>query len=413
MRQASNVTAEAVLRKRPASNVKRRASNDERPKSHLTSKALRLALDVPLLAACCALLAACTFPGSDPRTVKLGLSAPFEGLYRGLGYQVLPAVRLAVQERNQAGGLGGHYLIELVALNDFNEPQEAARQAAELGADPGVLAVLGGWSPDTARSAAPEYERLGVPFLAPPVPARHTAEAVLRWAGQPDWTRLGEEAAGVAPHRFGLRRAIVVAGPAEYRFCGGEPDASLAQAFAAALQTEGGSVLLYASLASEELLRASLAYSDPASDLLFVAAGAPESAAWIARARSAGLVGSIMGGPELGSPLVVDIAGSASDGVLFVSQYPGYATDATFISGYRELASGAAPGPVAAWAYAAARRLLDAMDAAIRSERQPTRAAVERALRTSRPPSAVAAQPTEEPHVFVYVIRDGNVFNPY
>jgi ABC-type branched-subunit amino acid transport system substrate-binding protein len=109
----------------------------------------------------------CSFPGSVRPTVKIGLSAPFEGLNRDLGYEALHAVRLAVQQRNDAGGVDGRYLVELVALNDFNESEEAVLQAREMAADPGVLGVLGGWVPETARSAAPEYRRLGLAFLAP------------------------------------------------------------------------------------------------------------------------------------------------------------------------------------------------------------------------------------------------------
>jgi hypothetical protein len=119
------------------------------------------------LGSCCLLLAACSFPGSVKPTVKVGLSAPFEGLSRDLGYESLHAVRLAVRERNEAGGVGGRYLVELVALNDFNEPEEAVVQARKMAVDPGVLGVLGGWSPETARSAVPEYERLELAFLTP------------------------------------------------------------------------------------------------------------------------------------------------------------------------------------------------------------------------------------------------------
>ena len=128
---------------------------------------LRLAASILVPAACCLLLAACTFPGSVKPTVKIGLSAPFEGLHRDLGYEALQAVRLAVQQRNEAGGVGGSYLVELVALNDFDEPEEAVVQARKMAVDSGVLGVLGGWSPETARLAALEYERLGLAFLAP------------------------------------------------------------------------------------------------------------------------------------------------------------------------------------------------------------------------------------------------------
>jgi ABC-type branched-subunit amino acid transport system substrate-binding protein len=115
------------------------------------------------------LLAGCAFPGSVKPTVKIGLSAPFEGRYRDLGYEVLYAVRLAVRQRNQAGGIDGRYLVELVALNDFDEPDEAVLQAQKMDVDPGVLGVLGGWSEATALVAGPEYARLGLPFLSPQV----------------------------------------------------------------------------------------------------------------------------------------------------------------------------------------------------------------------------------------------------
>jgi ABC-type branched-subunit amino acid transport system substrate-binding protein len=64
--------------------------------------------------------------------------------------------------------VANRYFIELVALNDFNEPDEAIIQARKMAVDGDVMGVLGGWSPETASSAGAEYERLGVPFLAPP-----------------------------------------------------------------------------------------------------------------------------------------------------------------------------------------------------------------------------------------------------
>jgi hypothetical protein len=119
-----------------------------------------------LLAALSLLLAACC-PNVKP-TVKIGLSAPFEGRDRDLGYEVLYAVRLAVRERNEEGGVGGSHLVEMVALNDLNEAAEAAAQAYEMHADPDVLAVLGGWSPQASAAAAPVYQQLGLAFVAPP-----------------------------------------------------------------------------------------------------------------------------------------------------------------------------------------------------------------------------------------------------
>jgi len=117
---------------------------------------------------CALLLAACNLPESVKPTVKIGLSAPFEGLYRDLGHEALHAVRLAVRERNAEGGVGQRFLVELVALNDLNEADEAVEQARKMAVDPGVLGVLGGWSQETEGARA-EYEQLGLTFLTPDV----------------------------------------------------------------------------------------------------------------------------------------------------------------------------------------------------------------------------------------------------
>lgn len=139
-----------------------------------------------LLLACGLYLAACCPPGSVKTTVKLGLSAPFEGRYRDLGYEVLYAVRLAVRQRNEAGGVADRYLVEMVALNDFNTAKEAVEQARKMAVDPDVLAVLGGWSPQTATAARPVYEQLGLAFVAPPT----------------DWSAAGFPASGPVDPAF-------------------------------------------------------------------------------------------------------------------------------------------------------------------------------------------------------------------
>ena len=129
------------------------------------------------------LLAGCAFPGSVPTTVKIGLSAPFEGRHRDVGYEALAAVRLAVRQCNDAGGLDGRYLVEFVALNDFADADEAVVQARKMAVDPDVLGVIGGFSTSAAQASRPEYERLGLVFLAPPFDATAPGSDLL---AQPD-----------------------------------------------------------------------------------------------------------------------------------------------------------------------------------------------------------------------------------
>ena len=335
-----------------------------------------------LLAACClpALLTACVPPGSVPRTVKIGLSAPFEGLYRDLGYEALVAVRLAVRQHNQGGGTGGQWLVELVALNDFHEPAEAVRQAGEMAADPDVLGVVGGLSPHTASPSGSEYERTGIPFITP--------------AAHPE--RFGQEAARFAAQHLQARSAAILNG-------GDAADRAQARGFAEQFVSEGGQVLAQTTPRAGQTVAGFLSGPSPGLDVLFLAAETPAAAEWIAAAREAGFGGAIVGGPEVGSALTVEIAGPASDGVYFASPFGQPADNPAFRSAYEALSGGAAPGPVAAWCYAAAQELLAAVDAGLRGGREPSRAGVLAAL---------AGQYLAEPAITIYGIRDGEVFVP-
>jgi branched-chain amino acid transport system substrate-binding protein len=326
-------------------------------------------------------LGACVFPGSVRTTIKIGLSAPFEGLYRDQGYEALNAVRLAVRQRNAAGGVAGRYLVELVALNDFNEAEEAVQQASEMAADPGVLGALGGWSLQTARAAAPEYERLGLAFLAPEM----------------DGTTLAAEAARLARDGQGLGEGAVL--------CGSDAaHVALGEAFGEAFRARGGSILFMGAPKGDDWARRLVGSRPVAPDFVFVAADVVTAAEWIATLREIGFDGTILGGPALGSPLLVDIAGDAAEGAVFASPFPPLADDPEFVSAYRELSGGAPPGPVAGWAYAAAARLLDAMEPVAQQRGQPSRAAVQEAL---------SSPAVDQGRVYFYVIQPNSIFSAY
>ncbi len=121
-------------------------------------------------------------------TIKIALVAPFEGRYRDVGYEVIYAVRLAVREANEAGGVAG-YTVDLLALDDGGEAEQARTQAEKIGVDPQVLAVIGHWLEASTLAGAPLYADLGIPMLATsPSPA--LAEAAFRlWPTQGELER--------------------------------------------------------------------------------------------------------------------------------------------------------------------------------------------------------------------------------
>lgn len=92
------------------------------------------------------LLSGCT---SIRPIVKIGLIAPFEGLYRESGYAALKAMRQAMAECTPPG-------IDVLplALDDSGDPAQAQRAAQKLLVDPTVRAIVGPFLLDAIPAVA-------------------------------------------------------------------------------------------------------------------------------------------------------------------------------------------------------------------------------------------------------------------
>lgn len=120
-----------------------------------------------LLVSMLAVLTAC---GRPSRTVKIALVAPFEGRLRQIGYDVFPAMRLALREQIRSGGVGDVY-VTFIAYNDNGDPAGAERVARNVALDEEVVAVMGHFVASTTLAALNVYTSAGLPVLATLVPA--------------------------------------------------------------------------------------------------------------------------------------------------------------------------------------------------------------------------------------------------
>ena len=332
---------------------------------------------LPLI--CALLLAACAFGRTKP-LVKIGLVAPFEGAYRSLGYDILYGVKLALQERNERGGVGGH-MLELVALDDGGDPSQAPEQAQELALDPLVMGALGHFREDTTLAASSIYREAGLALLAPGL------AAVELTAGGPgvfrlgaDEERLGWEAAAFMLEEYGAGRIAVLG-----------PEGQLRTAFVSAVQAWGGEVV---SRAEEGV------------DLVFFTGEAWEGAQLLRQIRQEGVKAPFIGGNGLDDPLFVQWAGEFAPGTIYVTS-AAPVDDTRFAQSYRELA-GKEPGPHALLAYEATNLLLEAMERAMEKEGRLTRQGVLEAL--YGPLGKVTFDPRGDqidPPVHLYIVEDG------
>jgi branched-chain amino acid transport system substrate-binding protein len=308
--------------------------------------------------------------GTQP-LVKIGLAAPFEGSDRLLGYEALAGVKLALAERNAAGGVAG-YMVELVALNDFGEPDEASLQAREFAADPAVLGVVTGWTDETAHASLPFYRQVGLAVVVP-------------WSVVPE---LADPESGVvlvaadAQQMAGtLSEAVAATRPDRLVVVGEEPSASPYKESLSRMGLQAQVIPPPSALDHETskdwAARLVLSRVRPPDVLILATDGALAGEALVALNRL-DWVGATFGGVEAGSVNLVNVAGGVATGLTFASPAPAGRDmpqiEADWGQGKEEL------GPRAVLAYDATLVLLDAIELAIREVGSPSRQGVVTAL---------------------------------
>lgn len=90
--------------------------------------------------------------------IKIGAAGPFTGDLSKIGLDSLNALKMAVDEFNQAGGLDGR-TVEVVVGDDGGDPAKGNVVADKFISDPGVLGVVGPMNSSVVNAALPAYEK--------------------------------------------------------------------------------------------------------------------------------------------------------------------------------------------------------------------------------------------------------------
>lgn len=107
---------------------------------------------------------------------RIAVIGPMSGQSAEAGLAMRHGAALAVRQINLAGGIDGRG-VALAVFDDRDDPARARVQAEAIAADPGIVGVIGHWSPEASAAAAPVYERAGLPLiLASSAPAGLAAE---------------------------------------------------------------------------------------------------------------------------------------------------------------------------------------------------------------------------------------------
>lgn len=286
--------------------------------------------------------------------IKVGLVAPFEGRYRSLGYEVLPAVKQAVRERNAAGGVAG-YMVELVALNDGSDPESRRFLASKFAVDERVMGVVGPFSEDSLYQAAPAYQELDLPLITPATCAYPGQQGSVYCLGASAETlaRVLVQAVPDGAH------VVVLKGPTD----GLELDKP-APSWVDHLPGDGWEVVLL-----DE-------WRTSPADVYLYEGGVLPAAELLIEMREVGLRAPLLGGPMLARTQLSQIAGDAVEGACHALTDPLDAESAASFAG----------APWAALAYDASVLLLDALQVGIEASGWPSREGVGAVLVQARGP---------------------------
>ncbi|HHY94959.1 MAG TPA: branched-chain amino acid ABC transporter substrate-binding protein [Firmicutes bacterium] len=104
-------------------------------------------------------------PGGFKGTVRIGAAGPYTGDLSKIGLDSLNAIRMAVEEANQAGGIDG-YKIEVVMGDDAGDAAQATLVAQKFTADPSIVGVIGPMNSNAVNAALPIYDKAGLVIIS-------------------------------------------------------------------------------------------------------------------------------------------------------------------------------------------------------------------------------------------------------
>jgi branched-chain amino acid transport system substrate-binding protein len=329
------------------------------------------------------------------QTIRIGIGAPLTGGAATFGVEMKNAVEVAVDEQNAAGGLLGAR-VEARAFDDEASDAKGQAGAADLCADPTVLAVVGHVNSNVSIAASTVYAGCGLAMLTP-----MSSNPGVTDRGLPNVFRLtnrdDHKGPGLAAHlyrKLGKRRVVVVDDQTAY-------GKGLADLFAGTFAKLGGTVVARRAVkVGDRDFQALLASLPPDFDVLFYA-GIAEAAYVLKQMRARGMNQLFACGDGCwnvkGFIEPAEGAATRGEGVLVLSAAPAVGHvpgSAAFAERYSKRF-----GPIANYAvnsYDSARLVLEAIKRAVGGKSGlPARGDVVAALRALHYQGVAYARPVE------------------
>ena len=365
----------------------------------VTSRAAGAAVLAALLAACngsssTSTSSSSTTTDANAQTIKIGVDLPVSGADASIGIPTQNGAVLAVEEANKNGFAGGKFKLDTSLLDDAvqgkHDPAQGAQNVKTFISDSSVLAMVGPFNSNVAKSEIPLSNDAGLVQISP----SNTNDGLtigddakkLRTA-HPDTNsyfrvctrdaKQGSALAQVAAQRLNLKKVFVIDDNETY-------GKGLADVFDASFRQLGGTVLGHEHItANQQDFKALLTkVKSQNPDAVFFGGNTSTGGGLIRRQMADVGMANIpfLGGDGISDPEFEKQAGDAANGSYMTTAAPDAArlpSAKAFVDAYKARFKSDV-GPYSANAYAAAKIEIAAIEKAINDNggKMPTRADV-------------------------------------
>lgn len=299
---------------------------------------------------------------STTGAIVIGHFASMTGPQATFGISTDNAIKLAIKERNEKGGVKGRK-IELVTIDDAGKQSEAATAVTRLINDHKAVAVLGEVASSLSLAGGPIAQKAKVPMISPSSTnpdVTDVGDYIFRVCFLDDFQ--GWVDAKFAKENLKATKAAILYDQAQAYSSG------LADYFEKSFKEMGGTIATRQAYTGGNLEISSQLQSIKSSgaEVVFLPGYYSDAGTIIRKAREAGITVPFLGGDGWDSEELPKIAGDAIDGNYFSNHYAPEEDRPevkNFVEKYKK-EYGATPDGLAALGYDAALVLFDAMERA-------------------------------------------------
>jgi branched-chain amino acid transport system substrate-binding protein len=250
--------------------------------------------------------------------LKIGLVTPVTGSAAAYGETIVNSAKLAVEEINVAGGVDGKYTLELIIEDDEGTPAKSVNAAQKLINQDKIKVLIGAQASSCTLAVMEVTSAAGIPQIAPASTALSIVQLGNEWIfrNAAADTLQTSQVLKFAKDSFNVKSVAVLNEATDY----GTGGATLIEQYADEMGIEVKAVESYNTGDTDFSVQLTkIAATKP--DAVLVWGFYSEGALILKQAKQYGIDVPFMGGTGWASPMLVELAKEAAEGIYFSTPF--------------------------------------------------------------------------------------------